>query len=121
MTPFKDGAVDYTSYERLVAHYIAAGVDGLFPLGTTGELPTLDEAEIEALVERTLAVAAGRVPVFVGVGGNATHKVDQGAEAAGAPAVRGHRLGLPLLQPAEPGRADRPLPRHRRRRPTATW
>jgi 4-hydroxy-tetrahydrodipicolinate synthase len=75
VTPFKDGAVDYTSYERLAAHYIAAGVDGLFPLGTTGESPTLDEAEIDALVERTLAVAAGRVPVFVGVGGNATHKV----------------------------------------------
>jgi 4-hydroxy-tetrahydrodipicolinate synthase len=75
VTPFKDGAVDYTSYERLVAHYIAAGVDGLFPLGTTGESPALDDAEIEALVERTLAVAAGRVPVFVGVGGNATHKV----------------------------------------------
>ena len=75
VTPFKDGAVDYASYERLVAHYIAAGVDGLFPLGTTGESPALDEAEIEALVERTLAVAAGRVPVYVGVGGNATHKV----------------------------------------------
>ncbi|WP_428667889.1 4-hydroxy-tetrahydrodipicolinate synthase [Reyranella sp.] len=75
VTPFKDGAVDYASYERLAAHYIAAGVDGLFPLGTTGESPALDEAETEALVERTLAVAAGRVPVFVGVGGNATHKV----------------------------------------------
>ena len=75
ITPFKDGAVDYASYERLVAHYVALGVDALFPLGTTGESPTLDESEIEALVERTLAVAAGRVPVFVGVGGNATHKV----------------------------------------------
>ena len=75
VTPFKDGAVDYASYERLVAHYVAAGVDGLFPLGTTGESPALDATEIEALVERTLAVAAGRVPVFVGVGGNATHNV----------------------------------------------
>ncbi len=75
ITPFKDGAVDFASYERLVAHYIAAGVDALFPLGTTGESPTLDEAESEALIERTLAVAAGKVPVFAGVGGNATHKV----------------------------------------------
>jgi 4-hydroxy-tetrahydrodipicolinate synthase len=75
VTPFKDGAVDFASYERLVGHYIARGIDGLFPLGTTGESPTLDAAEAEALVERTLAVAAGRVPVFVGVGGNATHKV----------------------------------------------
>jgi 4-hydroxy-tetrahydrodipicolinate synthase len=81
VTPFRDGAVDYASYERLVAHYIAAGVDGLFPLGTTGESPALDDAEIEALVERTLAVAAGRVPVFVGVGGNATHKVTKALKA----------------------------------------
>lgn len=80
VTPFKDGAVDYASYERLVAHYIAVGVDGLFPLGTTGESPALDDAETEALVERTLAVAAGRVPVFVGVGGNATRKVTRALE-----------------------------------------
>src|SRR5947207_12390399 len=75
ITPFKDGAVDFASYERLVAHYVAQGVDALFPLGTTGESPTLDEAESEALIERTLAVAAGKVPVFAGIGGNATHKV----------------------------------------------
>ncbi|MEI9900222.1 MAG: 4-hydroxy-tetrahydrodipicolinate synthase [Hyphomicrobium sp.] len=77
ITPFKDGAVDYASYEKLVAHYIGLGVDGLFPLGTTGESPALDDGEVEQLIERTLAVAAGRVPVFVGVGGNATHKVEK--------------------------------------------
>ena len=77
VTPFKDGAVDYASYERLVAHYIARGADALFPLGTTGESPTLDGVEVEALIERTLAAAAGRVPVFVGIGGNATHKVEK--------------------------------------------
>ncbi len=74
ITPFKDGAVDYASYERLIDHFVACGVDGLFPLGTTGESPALDEAEIDQLVERTVA-RAGTVPVFVGVGGNATHKV----------------------------------------------
>ncbi|MDI1286628.1 MAG: 4-hydroxy-tetrahydrodipicolinate synthase [Reyranella sp.] len=77
ITPFKDGAVDFQSYERLIEHYIGMGVDGLFPLGTTGESPALDEAEIDEVVERTVAVAAGRVPVFVGVGGNATHKVEK--------------------------------------------
>ena len=45
---------------------------GLFPLGTTGESPALDDDEIDELVERTVAKVAGRVPVFVGVGGNAT-------------------------------------------------
>ena len=77
VTPFKDGAIDRTSYERLVSHYIACGVDGLLPLGTTGESPALDESEVEAVIEWTLAVAAGRVPVFVGIGGNATHKVER--------------------------------------------
>jgi 4-hydroxy-tetrahydrodipicolinate synthase len=77
VTPFKDGAVDYQSYERLIDHYIGKGVDGLFPLGTTGESPALDEAEIDHIVERTVARVAGRVPVFVGVGGNATHKVEK--------------------------------------------
>jgi len=77
ITPFKDGAVDFQSYERLIDHYIAKGVDGLFPLGTTGESPTLDESEIDELVERTVARAGGRVPVFIGVGGNATRKVEK--------------------------------------------
>ncbi len=77
ITPFKDGAVDFSSYERLVEHLIAKGVDGLFPLGTTGEAPALDDDESEALIERTLVVAAGRVPLFAGVGGNATHKVEK--------------------------------------------
>ncbi len=74
ITPFKDGAVDFASYDRLVRHYRGFGVDAFFPLGTTGESPTLDDAETEALIERTLAVA-GDVPVYVGVGGNATAKV----------------------------------------------
>jgi 4-hydroxy-tetrahydrodipicolinate synthase len=77
ITPFKDGEVDFKSYERLIEHYLALGIDGLFPLGTTGESPTLDEAEIDELVERTVAAVAGRVPVFVGIGGNATAKVEK--------------------------------------------
>jgi 4-hydroxy-tetrahydrodipicolinate synthase len=77
VTPFRDGAVDFGSYERLIDHYLALGIDGLFPLGTTGESPTLEEAEIDELVERTVARVAGRVPVFVGVGGNATRKVEK--------------------------------------------
>jgi 4-hydroxy-tetrahydrodipicolinate synthase len=77
ITPFKDDAVDFSSYERLIEHYLARGVDGLFPLGTTGESPALGEAETDELVERTVAKVAGRVPVFVGVGGNVTHKVEK--------------------------------------------
>ena len=75
ITPFTDGQVDLVSYERMLAHYLDQGVTGVFPIGTTGESPTLDDDEIEALVDRTVTVVAGRVPVFVGIGGNATAKV----------------------------------------------
>jgi len=75
ITPFVDGAVDFVSYERLLEHYLGKGVSGIFPLGTTGESPTIEDDELEAIVDRTVSVVAGRVPVFVGVGGNATTKV----------------------------------------------
>ena len=75
VTPFTDGQVDLASYERMLAHYLDQGVTGVFPIGTTGESPTLDDDEIEALVDRTVTVVGGRVPVFVGIGGNATAKV----------------------------------------------
>jgi 4-hydroxy-tetrahydrodipicolinate synthase len=75
VTPFRDGAVDRASYRRLIEHYIGQGVSGLFPLGTTGEAPTLDDGEEDAIVAETVEAVAGRVPVFVGIGGNATAKV----------------------------------------------
>ena len=75
ITPFKDGQVDLTSYRRLIEHYVACGVAALFPLGTTGEAPTLDDAEVDEIVATTVEVAAGRLPVFVGIGGNDTRNV----------------------------------------------
>jgi 4-hydroxy-tetrahydrodipicolinate synthase len=75
VTPFMDGEIDYASYERMVEHYVRAGVAGLIPLGTTGESPTVDETEADLLVERTVAAVDGRVPILVGVSGNDTRKV----------------------------------------------
>ena len=75
VTPFVDGEIDYHGYERLADHYVRAGVTGIIPLGTTGESPTVDEAEAETLIEHTVAAVAGRVPVVVGVSGNDTRKV----------------------------------------------
>jgi 4-hydroxy-tetrahydrodipicolinate synthase len=75
VTPFVDGEVDYAGYERLVEHYVAAGVNGIIPLGTTGESPTIDEAEADTLIERTVEAVDGRVPIVVGVSGNDTRKV----------------------------------------------
>jgi 4-hydroxy-tetrahydrodipicolinate synthase len=75
VTPFVDGAVDVRSYAGMVEHYLGLGVSGIFPLGTTGESPTLDADEMEAIVETTVSVVGGRVPVYVGISGNATARV----------------------------------------------
>lgn len=75
VTPFQDGEVDLPSYRKLVDYYIEAGAAGLFPLGTTGEAPTLDEGEVDKIIATTIEAADGRAPILIGVGGNATAKV----------------------------------------------
>ena len=75
VTPFRDGRIDLVSYRGLIEHLLTCGVSGFIPLGTTGEAPTLDDDEIEAIVDTTVSTVAGRAPVVVGIGSNATHKV----------------------------------------------
>lgn len=89
ITPFADGAVDLVSYKRLVDHYIAQGVQGLIPLGTTGEGPTISEEEYEEVLDKTMEYAAGRVPVIVGLGGNDTARVVKKLAVAEKYKVRG--------------------------------
>lgn len=75
ITPFRDGVVDYKSYESLIHYYLESGIHGLVPLGTTGESPTVEEDEFFRIVETTLRAVNNRVPVYFGVGGNYTEKV----------------------------------------------
>ena len=73
ITPMKEsGEVDYEGFRNLIDFQIAEGIDGLVPLGTTGETPTLDEAEEEKLIEIAVHQAKGRVPVIIGAGSNDT-------------------------------------------------
>ncbi len=74
ITPFVDDEIDYTSYQKLIDYYISQGISGLIPLGTTGESPTITETEMEQLTAKTMEFVNGRVPVYVGVGGNCTKK-----------------------------------------------
>ena len=89
ITPFKDGEIDYAGYAQLVDHYVRAGVTGVIPLGTTGESPTIDEAESDSLIERTVAAVDGRVSILVGIGGNDTRKVVKAVKRIGKHAVQG--------------------------------
>lgn len=75
VTPFKNGGLDLNSYERMVEYYINQGVSGLIPLGTTGENTTLSDYEYDLILNKTIEVNNGRVPVFVGYGGNNTMKL----------------------------------------------
>ncbi len=90
VTPFgADGGVDEARLAELVERQIAEGVDGLVPVGTTGESPTLSHAEHDRVVEVTIEAAAGRVPVIAGAGSNNTtealrltrHAQEVGADA----------------------------------------
>ncbi|MBT2131445.1 4-hydroxy-tetrahydrodipicolinate synthase [Aliiroseovarius lamellibrachiae] len=72
VTPFKNGAVDFDALKRLVNWQIAEGSNGLVPVGTTGESPTLTHDEHEAVIAAVVKAAAGRVPVIAGAGSNNT-------------------------------------------------
>lgn len=72
VTPFKNGQVDYAAIERLVDWHVEQGTDGLVPVGTTGESPTVDIAEHQKIVKTVVERSAGRIPVVAGTGGNAT-------------------------------------------------
>ena len=72
VTPFRDGKVDEARLREQIEFQISGGIDGLVPVGTTGESPTLDFPEHERVIELTVQCARKRVPVIAGTGANAT-------------------------------------------------
>jgi len=90
ITPFKNGSLDEKAFRGLVDWQIAEGTNGLVPVGTTGESPTLSHDEHMLVVEWCVEQAKGRVPVVAGAGSNSTEEavsLAQHAEKAGADAV----------------------------------
>jgi 4-hydroxy-tetrahydrodipicolinate synthase len=85
-----DGRIDEDALVRLIDWQIAEGTQGLVPVGTTGESPTLSHEEHKRVVELTIAKAKGRVPVIAGAGSNSTAEaisLTAHAQKAGADAV----------------------------------
>ncbi|WOI52361.1 4-hydroxy-tetrahydrodipicolinate synthase [Parvularcula sp. LCG005] len=82
VTPFKDGAVDFDAFDRLLERQLAGGTHGVVPAGTTGEGSTLTVEEQIAIIRRCVSVVAGRVPVIAGVGANDTPTALRLAKAA---------------------------------------
>src|SRR3984893_17125766 len=90
VTPFSNGSVDEQAFRALVDWQIAEGTDGLVPVGTTGESPTLSHDEHRHVVEWCVEQVKGRVPVIAGAGSNSTKEaieLARHAEECGATAV----------------------------------
>ena len=104
VTPFKGGAVDRPTFKALVERQIQGGVDGLVPVGTTGEAPTLPMDEHLDVVRMTLEVAAGRVPVMAGIGSNDTAHAVSTAKKVEAMGVQGVLATAPYYnKPSQEG------------------
>jgi 4-hydroxy-tetrahydrodipicolinate synthase len=91
VTPMhEDGRIDDEAYIRLIDWQIAEGTNGIVPVGTTGESPTLSHEEHKQVVDLAVKAAKGRVPVMAGAGSNSTAEaigLARYAEKAGADAV----------------------------------
>lgn len=89
VTPFhQDGSLDDAALRNLVSWQIESGIDFLVPCGTTGETPTLTRDEWLHVIDTTIEVAAGRVPIIAGATSNATHEaVEKAKELASRPGV----------------------------------
>lgn len=128
VTPFKNGKVDDKELKNLVEWHIAEGSNGLVPVGTTGESPTLSHDEHMHVIKMVVDTVAGRIPVIAGAGSNNTSEAisllqfakDAGADAGlvvtpyyNKPTQRGliahytalNAVGLPIIIYNIPGRS----------------
>ena len=83
ITPFENGSLDVNSFKKIVNHQIENGTDGLIPVGTTGESPTLSHDEHQKVVELCIQESSGRVPIIAGAGSNSTKEASKLASHAG--------------------------------------
>lgn len=90
ITPFVDGKLDEAGFASNVDHQLTNGINGILPLGSTGESATLTPAEQDRVIQIAVAKAKGKVPIWVGTGSNCTwqtiektqHAADLGADIA---------------------------------------
>ena len=87
ITPFKNNKVDEEKYIKIINFHLENGTNGLVPVGTTGESPTLSHDEHQKLIELSIRESKGRIPVIAGTGSNSTEEaisLTKHAEKAGA-------------------------------------
>jgi 4-hydroxy-tetrahydrodipicolinate synthase len=72
VTPFQDGQIDFRTLDELIDFQLENNIDGIVPVGTTGESPTLSHQEQKKVIERVVKAVGGKVPVIAGAGSNST-------------------------------------------------
>lgn len=72
ITPFQDGKIDFRTLDELVDFHLESGTDGIVPVGTTGESPTLSHPENKEVIEHVVKAVGGKIPVIGGTGSNST-------------------------------------------------
>lgn len=90
ITPFQDGEIDFETLDELIEFQLEGGIDGIVPVGTTGESPTLSHDEQKKVMDRVVGTVGGQAPVIVGAGSNSTAEaieLTSHAKKAGADAT----------------------------------
>jgi 4-hydroxy-tetrahydrodipicolinate synthase len=104
VTPFRDGSLDETSLKRMVRHYMKEPIDGLILAATTGEGLTLDDEEIERLVQITAAECDRRLPLYLGLSGSDTRKLLKALDRTARSPVDGYLIACPYYtRPSQDG------------------
>ena len=105
VTPFDgDNRVDYASLKRLIDFHVDAGSDGLVIGGTTGESATLARSEHIELIERSVEIADGRLPVIAGTGSNSTAQTVELSRAVAGSGIDAYLVVVPYYnKPVQEG------------------
>ncbi len=95
VTPFREGAIDFTALQNLIGSQIAAGIDGIIAVGTTGESPTLTHDERKEVIRFAIQTANRRCLVLAGTGSYSTREAIAATEQAEKLGVDGALLVAP--------------------------
>ena len=104
VTPFREGVLDLSAFEKLIEAQIAGGVTGLIAVGTTGESPTLSSEEKKQLIRSTVEISKRRTQVLAGTGTNCTRDAIAATQAAEKMGVDGALIVAPYYnKPSQEG------------------
>ncbi|HEV3210749.1 MAG TPA: 4-hydroxy-tetrahydrodipicolinate synthase [Chthoniobacterales bacterium] len=104
VTPFKEGRIDEDGFRKLIDFQIANGIDGIVPVGTTGEAATLDYDEHLRVIEIAVQQANGRCRIVAGTGSNSTREAIELTQKAEKLGIDGALLASPYYnKPTQEG------------------